>query len=265
MQRHQKLNDSRRIPISLRNFIEETRNQNRFFYSDKSITLLKQIVQQSELDRLIVRGTIFFRARIGHQVIEPSDYLTEEQITQLDPDSPAFDNSLNIVALDETDMMPPPNRITITGGRLNPSHIPYVYTAESIETACAEVRPYLEETISIARITNKEDLLIKDMTLYKNIENPWDQILFDSVDRLFAKPLSPSESNIDYIPTQVIAEYLKKQGYNGVCYKSSLHEGGKNVLFFNMNQLKWIEGHKVMETKRIQYQFVEIQSASIHY
>ena len=40
------------------------------------------------------------------------------------------------------------------------------------------------------------------------------------IQRAFSKPTNNSD---DYIPSQIIAEYLKSLGYDGVRYNSSLH------------------------------------------
>jgi len=49
----------------------------------------------------------------------------------------------------------PPNE-KVSDGRGNPKGISYLYTANSIETAIYEVRPYLEDKITVAEgITKK--------------------------------------------------------------------------------------------------------------
>lgn len=44
----------------------------------------------------------------------------------------------------------------------------------------------------------------------------------------------------DYIPTQIIAEYIKSLGYEGIRFKSSLHNGGVNLTIFNYEKCEAI-------------------------
>ena len=46
----------------------------------------------------------------------------------------------------------------------------------------------------------------------------------------FSKPTNNSD---DYLPTQVIAEYIRSLGYDGIRFNSSLHYGGVNLTIFN--------------------------------
>ena len=50
------------------------------------------------------------------------------------------------------------------------------------------------------------------------------------IQEAFSKPTSNPD---DYIPTQIIAEYIKSLGYDGIRYNSSLHFGGVNLTIFN--------------------------------
>lgn len=43
----------------------------------------------------------------------------------------------------------------------------------------------------------------------------------------------PTNNTDDYIPTQVISEYLRSLGYDGIRFNSSLHDGGVNLTIFN--------------------------------
>ena len=46
--------------------------------------------------------------------------------------------------------------------------------------------------------------------------------------------------DFDYIPSQIIAEYLKNLGYDGIRYNSSLHFGGVNLTIFNYEKCEAI-------------------------
>ena len=64
--------------------------------------------------------------------------------------------------------------------------------------------------------------------------------LLESLSEEFSKPVSPFDGDIDYLPTQYIAELIKIEGYNGFKFKSSLAEGD-NFVFFNENHFEFKE------------------------
>lgn len=51
------------------------------------------------------------------------------------------------------------------------------------------------------------------------------------IDRAFSRPVAPSDQSSDYIPTQIIAELFKSNGFDGVFYRNSLAEGLNLALF----------------------------------
>jgi RES domain len=54
------------------------------------------------------------------------------------------------------------------------------------------------------------------------------------IDQAFSEPVTHADNHADYAPTQILAEVLKEQGCDGVCYRSSLSsEKGFNIAFFN--------------------------------
>ncbi len=45
------------------------------------------------------------------------------------------------------------------------------------------------------------------------------------------RPILPQSAAIDYTPTQYLCEFIKKQGYDGVVYRSSVGDGINLALF----------------------------------
>jgi hypothetical protein len=45
----------------------------------------------------------------------------------------------------------------------------------------------------------------------------------------------------DYIPTQIIAELFKAEGYDGIAYKSLLSDDGLNLALFNLDDARVIQ------------------------
>jgi hypothetical protein len=77
--------------------------------------------------------------------------------------------------------------------------------------------------------------------------------VFQEISVDIAKPLRRSDSHIEYLPTQYIAEFIKSQGYNGVEYASTLREGGYNLAVFDEIAFECI-GVETVEVTEILYQ-----------
>ena len=47
-----------------------------------------------------------------------------------------------------------------------------------------------------------------------------------------SKPVSEKEAKLEYVPNQLLAEYIRKLGYKGIIFSSSVNPGGKNYVLF---------------------------------
>lgn len=148
-------------------------------------------------------------------------------------------------------------------GRANPDHIRYLYLSEDSKTPVYEVRPVIGQTISVARFKVKKDLRIYDLTtqLPAKYENPDYELpsLFNSVGKMFSKPYSGNP--IEYIPTQYITEEIKRMGFEGIRFKSSLNDGGINVVLFNDEYCKPYGSDLVT----VQHIFLDIKEPAIYH
>lgn len=52
-----------------------------------------------------------------------------------------------------------------------------------------------------------------------------------AIDRAFARPVDRSDDSPDYVPTQILAEMFRRDGLDGIGYRSSLGPGHNIVLF----------------------------------
>lgn len=128
-----------------------------------------------------------------------------------------------------------PDADLITNGRANPDHIRYLYLCEDEVTPVYEVRPYIGQAVSVAKFKLLRDVKIYDLTtdIKDQVPNTDLQIesLFNSIGRMFSRPYTGEVSK--YIPTQYLAEEIKRMGFDGLRFNSSLHEGGINLVLFN--------------------------------
>jgi hypothetical protein len=50
--------------------------------------------------------------------------------------------------------------------------------------------------------------------------------------RDISKPVSDDKQLLDYIPTQIMSEYIWSKGYDGFLFDSSVNSGGTNLVLF---------------------------------
>lgn len=137
----------------------------------------------------------------------------------------------------------PPKRIA-GHGRANPAGIPYLYLGSEAETAVAEVRPHTGEKACVATFTIPAGLKIVDLREPRKLVSPFelsdeDEIGFlrsdipflERVSEELTRPIVPTGASIDYVPSQYLCEFIKKCGYAGVLYRSSVSTGVNLALF----------------------------------
>ena len=149
-----------------------------------------------------------------------------------------------------------PPRIKATAGRANPAGIPYLYVAEKEITAVSEIRPFLGAAVSIAQVKPTKNLQLIDLTRITQIESAFEHpdlrleieknALLGILNRELSKPVSPALADIEYIPTQYLAEVILNANYDGIRYKSAMHNGGFNVVFFDPHKLEILEATQLV-------------------
>lgn len=194
---------------------EELRHKNRFFPQthfdhDRLENLLGNLVVRLEADMLS-----WHRARIQH-------------------------GDLAYTAV----QMGAPPRSVASHGRANPAGIPYLYLGSTVNTAMAEIRPHPGETLCVAQFALHDSLEVVDLRDPRPVVSPFFlgdetqiaqlrgdmEFLLRLGDEL-ATPVAPNAAAIDYIPSQYLCEFIKKCGYAGVLYSSSVSDGVNLALF----------------------------------
>lgn len=129
-------------------------------------------------------------------------------------------------------------------GRANPAGIRYLYLGSSENTAVAEVRPHAGAKACVATF-RVPSILAVDLRDPRRSVSPFilenaEQIaalrsglpLLERLGEELTKPVQPSSAAFEYIPSQYLCEFIKKRGYQGVIYRSSVSEGVNLALFF---------------------------------
>jgi hypothetical protein len=197
---------------------DELMYRNRFFpESDIDLPRLRELLPSLTLDSDEVR-TSWYRARIQTG------------------DTP----------FDVAEMGAPPRRAA-SFGRANPAGIPYLYLGSTLETAVSEIRPHKGEIACVAEFTTPSNLKLVDLRNPRKMVSPFQLLLVSDaadivrmrsdlpfLERLgeeLRRPVVPQAAAIDYTPSQYLCEFIKKCGYNGVVYRSSVSDGINLALF----------------------------------
>lgn len=151
------------------------------------------------------------------------------------------------------DRMGCPPKELATAGRANPIGIPYLYLSDSAKTTYFEVRAVYLDRLSVGtfRIERELELVdfIYDVNLflaYNDGSAPLKEIvikkkIIDAISEDLSKPLRRYDSELEYVPTQLICEYCKQiVGADGISFESSLHKGGRNYVLFDDSAAKCI-------------------------
>jgi hypothetical protein len=165
----------------------------------------------------------------------------------------------------------PPPHTKATGGRMNPAGIPYLYLAFDERTALAEARAVVAEDVTISQWQPSRELRMLDLThqpqcmsIFEGHDPAQDHVVFlrHFVDDI-RKPVGKDDlPEIEYVPTQLVCEYLAQvfsidgKPLDGLIYISALTPGKNLVLFPERTQ--W---HTESSLKR--FGTVKFQSAKV--
>lgn len=148
-----------------------------------------------------------------------------------------------------------------TAGRANPSGIPYLYLSDNEDTILYEIRASYLDEISVASFQLKnnsnQNIIISDFTETPSLYAPSEvnqriksTLLKQIISRDLSKPMRRYDSELDYISTQFICEFIKVfTNVQGIRFRSSLHNIGNNLVIFNQDLMECTEVKKVQVSK----------------
>jgi RES domain. len=156
------------------------------------------------------------------------------------------------------DQMGVPPISNSSSGRANPQGINYLYLSREAKTTLYETRTAFLDYVSVGefKVDGATELQIVDFTQkispFPNIDNiiafTKNRFIREVVSHDLSQPLRRYDSEIEYIPTQFICEYIKffaspavSGNIDGIQFNSSLHKGGINVVLFDDKRIKCID------------------------
>jgi len=215
-------------------FVKSIKNKYRF-HTD---IFVKKILKEycTHLVRVVKKDEMFYRARIS-----------------------------GITGHISNEMGAPPPEIA-SAGRVNPAGLSYLYLADSQDTTVYETRASLHDYVCIGKFRAVQDMRIIDLTRLDSISvfSAGLDYAFHAINRghlkrindEVAKPIRSSDSQLEYLPTQYICDYIKsiqnednltEQAYQGIMYKSTMINTSYNLAVFDPELFECIE----TETKNI--------------
>lgn len=122
-------------------------------------------------------------------------------------------------------------------GRNNIVGTSYLYIASNPETACMEIKSQFGDLISLAKFRVLKPLYVIDFESEKTFQRKDTEFYEMSMGVFFSQLMfrftQPVRGENAYRATQIIADYLRKTGIDGIKYKSFLTPGGANYTIFN--------------------------------
>ena len=216
--------------------------------------ILDSVVLGNEKDQFrnkLLPGEKYYRARI----IRPEDYgKVETGIGRSSDDKFSGYNEIN-------------SREPILGisgvGRNNLAGVSYLYVASNEATACMEVKSQFGDLISLATFEILEPLVVIDFSSDKafdrelSIQHNLSMGVFLTL--LMSHYSEPVKDNRSYRATQIVSDYLRKTGIDGVAYRSSLSPEGVNYTIFNSHpsNIKYV-GSKILIHKQANHSFWDL-------
>jgi RES domain-containing protein len=248
---------------SFLNFERSVREKARFFHEQSVRDFLRAFVETSaSRKRRIKEGRVLFRAQRGGAW--RTENIGEEDEVEVETAHPA-------------ERMVPLARF-IGNGRVNPKGIACLYLASNRVTAMAEVRPWIKSRVSLAEFKVIRDCVVVDCSLdtTRSYLLEMDHLFIDGtasepsaaekeagvwgdIAYAFSKPVEPDESDLDYIATQVLAEAVRGEGYDGIVYKSLLHKTGKNIALFDTQSAE-LMNCCLHEAQSISFSFTQLDN-----
>jgi len=173
--------------------------------------------------------------------------------------------------------LPTPDRAR--EGRANSTGIPALYVANTVETAVSEVRPWVDAEISVATCKIIRPLRTLDLSVghgkssfngavFKHTLGgpdltPEDKVtaVWIDIDNAFSMPVTASDDQADYAPTQILAELFQSAGYDAIAYKSHFGDNentkGYNIAIFDL------EAVEVVGCTPFRVQSIKVESTQI--
>jgi hypothetical protein len=229
-----------------RKYADRVIRSSRFGQDQKTRDFIESVLATAERSkRQTEPGQKFWRAQLGHdEIVGVPDANGEWAYDSIRPHTP--------------ERMTPSSRF-VKNGRANPVGIAYWYGATDAETAVAEMRPWQGAVLTVAELKATRYLQFVDygntrpmVVPYNSAESALERYVWNSIGEAFSRPVAPQTIDVEYVPTQMLAEAFRTKGFDGIQYKSHLG-GGMNIVVFDLSAFA-IGERELWTAKRVSYE-----------
>lgn len=240
------LRDKRDLKVEI--VVKDALEQNWFETEPAARSLVQTL--KSDISQVIAAGTTFFRGRVGVQARLKREY-------HYPPDGKGFSYLPYTGKL----IGRPPLTLA-TEGRFNRARVSILYLASNMQTAVAELRPHPGHLVSTAKFRLKRNLKVANFAHHDIRNFLSDSRLEDlrailSIADVLNVPVQPEHRSL-YAVTQLFADALRAEGFEGLTFRSSVGSGF-NLTCFSSDVFEMEEGSEgVQEVVSLQYQMVEM-------
>lgn len=157
-----------------------------------------------------------------------------------------------------------PDYSIASSGRANSRGISCLYLANNVDTTFYEIKARTHDTVTVGLFKAKREFKVVDLKALDNLSPFYLDVDISTYvvnrDTLkliameIAKPLKRDDSELDYIPTQYLSDYIKSQGYDGIEYRSTINPDGYNLAIFNQEIFDCVST-KVHNIKGLSYRY----------
>jgi len=220
-------------------FVEGVQRRWRYFPDNQAQSFLEAAAEYIHKNKKLSLGTeqTLFRARLGCQSGGSSGKIRDAIFAGGEAPTP----------FSAEQIVPTPEYAG--NGRLGTKGIPVLYLSDSANTAALEARPFVDDPVTIGTFKPSKELNLADFRLPQKDgflldgvgrENGEADVTWLTVAATISSPIRPEDAENAYRPTQVLAEFLKISGFDGVAYLSAMKHGGVNYALFDANTVSCI-------------------------
>ncbi len=142
------------------------------------------------------------------------------------------------------ELSPAPSKHT-TNNRMSPQGISYTYLSTIDSTCFKECRMEpgdkalvglfeVKKDLKILNLSKKMDVHLENSIFSENYKHDlnWIYEFIELFNSEISKPIKDEEKGIEYVPTQVMAEFIRMENYDGIKFRSSVSKNTYNYTLF---------------------------------
>jgi hypothetical protein len=223
---------------------ERLRKENYFNLEDDISAILEEYKDVASLP--LKENMVLYRARVGFK----------EKKRSL---SWGFDTEFHFTPYKGSEIDAPPPHMA-TSGRINRAGVSFLYCATEKYTAISEVRPHPGDRVSLAKFQLNSDAKVFDLSstqilrFFDNDEKLDKFIPLNTLGVLINETIPPSE-RIRYSITQLIADCIRKLGFDGIAFNSTVGNGKNIVLFDQVKASQDESSAEVVNVESVKYEY----------